>query len=159
MYMKNKPQISLIRFIFLFSFIHFSVSVFAKEADNSTSIRDTSNYFAIGTSRADEKDYAAAIIEFDKAIQLNPEYAEAFMNRGASKMSLGKYKEALIDLNIAITLAINYPEAYKHRGTVKFSLKDTIGAIADISKAIEMEPTTYYTAYQSRAFIKNILKD
>ena len=51
--------------------------------------------------------YTAAIKDVDKAIQLKPDYAEAYLNRGSSKALLNQTWAAKQDLQTALRLAEN----------------------------------------------------
>ena len=53
------------------------------------------------------RQYIAAISDYDKAIQLKPDYAIAYINRGAAKASLNRTSEAKQDLRTALRLAEN----------------------------------------------------
>ena len=47
----------------------------------------------------------AAITDFDEVIRLNPDYAEAYYNRGTAKYTLGRSEEAKSDFQNALGLA------------------------------------------------------
>lgn len=51
-----------------------------------------------------EKDYDNAIFAYNKAIELNPQLAEAYNNRGIIYNSKGQYDLAIIDYNKVIEL-------------------------------------------------------
>ncbi len=51
------------------------------------------------------KQYAKAISDFDRAIQLNPEYVNAYSNRAAAKKAAGDKPGADADLTKIRTLA------------------------------------------------------
>ncbi len=53
-----------------------------------------------------EKDYRAAIADYNKAIELQPDFAEAFFNRGISRLSIGETASGLDDLRKAGELGI-----------------------------------------------------
>lgn len=54
--------------------------------------------------------------DFSKAIQLEPNYPEAYGDRGSCKDYLGNYEGAILDYTKAIKLEPNYKEAYYNRG-------------------------------------------
>lgn len=80
-----------------------------------------------------------AIEEYDKAIRLSPNFAEAYNNRGVAKDELGQYTEAIKDYSKAIELKSDYAEAYNNRANVNSRLGKDIEAIKDYDKAIEIE--------------------
>ncbi len=53
-----------------------------------------------------EKDFRAAIADYNKAIELQPDFAEAFFNRGISRLSIGETTSGLDDLRKAGELGI-----------------------------------------------------
>ncbi len=52
------------------------------------------------------KDYRAALADYDKAIELNPDFAEAYFNRGLTHIFLGNNKQGISDLSKAGELGI-----------------------------------------------------
>lgn len=52
------------------------------------------------------KDYRAALVDYDKAISLNADFAEAYYNRGLTHIFLGNNKQGIADLSKAGELGI-----------------------------------------------------
>ena len=77
-----------------------------------------------GRSKYEQKDYTGAIKDFDKAIELNPNYALAYKNRGDAKYSQEDYEDAIKDYDRAIELDPAYVKAYNNRGNSKRGLKE-----------------------------------
>jgi tetratricopeptide (TPR) repeat protein len=102
--------------------------------------------------------YNDAIYKHTKAIELNPNFAESYYDRGEARLYIEDYEGAIIDFNKAIELDPKYIEAYLNRGYAKGYLQDISGAIADYSIAIALDPN-YEDAYFSRGFAKNFLDD
>jgi tetratricopeptide (TPR) repeat protein/S1-C subfamily serine protease len=94
-----------------------------------------------------------AIIDYDRAISLNPKYAIAYNNRGNAKYALGNKQEAIIDLDRAIILSPRYPGAYNSRCAMKLSLGNKEAAIADCDRAIALSPK-YANPYVGRGNAK-----
>ncbi|MGD1701691.1 tetratricopeptide repeat protein [Dapis sp. BLCC M229] len=44
-------------------------------------------------------DYEKAIADYDRAIQLDPEFVYAYLNRGLTYNDRGEYEKALADFN------------------------------------------------------------
>ena len=57
------------------------------------------NYFYRGNANINHGRYASAVTNFDKAIQLKPDYAEAYYFRGIAKYELKTYEAAISDFD------------------------------------------------------------
>jgi len=79
-----------------------------------------------------------AIEDCDKAIELNPKYAEAYNNRGNGYASLGNYKRAIEDYNKALEINPKYPVAYNNRAGAYWSLENYRQAIEDLKTAARL---------------------
>ncbi len=105
-------------------------------------------------ANTDRDDYDGALTDFNKAIQLNPNYPEAFKNRAYMKMVKLDFDSALTDFNKAIELHPAYAEAFYGRGHANLAKGDSERAIADYTKAIEIKPD-YADAFTFRGFAKS----
>ena len=88
--------------------------------------------------------YADALEDYNKVIELDPNYAEAFSARGDIKGFLQDHAGAIEDCNKAIELNPNYVDAFCIRGTAKLRAKDYRGAIEDFEKAIELGASDFF---------------
>ena len=88
-------------------------------------------FYNSGTLKENLKDYNGAILDYSKAILLNPEYGKAYFNRGLCNSYLQNYLEAIKDYSKSISLNNNLADSYYNRGSAKDDLDDFIGAIAD----------------------------
>lgn len=86
------------------------------------------------------KQYERAIQDYNKAIQLNPNYAVAYNNRGNAYSDLRKYERAIQDFDKAIELKPNYEYAYYWRGWVYEKMKEYKKALEDYNKALKFDP-------------------
>ncbi len=105
-----------------------------------------------------DEDYQGAIENFNQALILNPNDAQAYVNRGNALYENAQnsgnpdeeYKTALKDFNNALKLNPNEAEAYISRGTVRYDIAeyspDAIdkykAAIADFNQAINKNPNS-----------------
>jgi tetratricopeptide (TPR) repeat protein len=83
-----------------------------------------------------------AIDDFNRAVQLFPEYAAVYNNRGNTLMALGVPREAIKDFDRAILLAPGYAAAFNNRAGAALRLGQNADAIRDYTKAIELMPTS-----------------
>ena len=88
-----------------------------------------------------------SIADYDKAIELAPDSADAYNNRGDAYDEMGEYGKAIADYSRAIELEPCYAAAYFNRAYAYGELDDYNKAIADYSKAIELNPTDAQAYY------------
>ena len=81
-----------------------------------------------------------AIKEFSKAIELDPQNADAYDLRASAYVRTGYNKRALSDYNNLIKLCPNDACAYSARGFVYYDLGQDNEASADFKKASELNP-------------------
>ena len=113
-------------------------------------------YLTWGNTKYDLGNYTGAIADYDSAIRLKPDYANAYYNRGLAKDDLGQYFAAIADYDIAIRLNPDYANAYNNRGIVKSNLGQHFAAIADFDIAIRLKPD-HAEAYYNRGLAKGML--
>ena len=89
---------------------------------------------------------------FDKAIQLKPDFALAYSNRGLTKSFLGKYESAIIDHDEAIRLNPHRAEAYYDRAVTKSIHGQYESSLADHNEAIRLKPDYAKCLLRSRTF-------
>jgi Tfp pilus assembly protein PilF len=84
--------------------------------------------------------HRAAVEDFNRAVQLFPEYAPVYNNRGNTLLALGFTEEALRDFERAIALAPGFAAAYNNRASALLKLGRTAEAIEDYTRAIRLAP-------------------
>jgi tetratricopeptide (TPR) repeat protein len=88
---------------------------------------------------------------FTKAIELNPQYVEAYIIRGFTYWRLAEVDKAIQDCNRGIELNPQYAYGYFVRGTVNEWQGKHDTAIQDYNRAIELNPQ-YVEAYSARGW-------
>ena len=91
-----------------------------------------------------------ALADYDKAITLKPDYADAYNNRGILRSEMGDQAGALADYDKAIILKSDYADAYCNRGVLNNNMGNRVDALTDYNKAISLKPD-YVSAYDNRA--------
>ncbi len=109
-----------------------------------------------GAAKLDLGNNQGAILDFDRAININPKFAGAYFNRGNAKSDLGNKQEAIIDFDRAIDINPKFADAYCKRGNAKYKLGDKQEAIIDYDRAIYLNPK-YTEAYSNRGAAKSEL--
>jgi tetratricopeptide (TPR) repeat protein len=75
----------------------------------------TDQYYNEGKNIAKLGQYTDAVTSYDKAIAINPDYAEAWFNRGVTLTYLGRHSEAVTSYDKAIAIKPDYAEAKQER--------------------------------------------
>jgi tetratricopeptide (TPR) repeat protein len=111
-----------------------------------------------GMEKERAKNLSEAKEDYDKAIEINPDYASPYNNRGNVKSKQGDYTGAVKDYDRAIELSWQFVEAHCNRGIAKENLADFTGALEDFDRAIELN-SEYVDAYSRRGHVKERLGD
>jgi tetratricopeptide (TPR) repeat protein len=76
-----------------------------------------------------------ALSDFRKALELNPDFFDAYINSGIAKINLNDYEGAISDFNTAIRLDPSSGLAYYNRGTAYSKINKPAEAEKDLSEA------------------------
>lgn len=95
-----------------------------------------------------------AITDFDEVIELQPDNAKAYYNRGTVYSRKGRHDLAIADFDKAIGLKPDLVEAYNNRGNAYHEKGQHDLAIADFDKAIGLKPDNAL-AYNNRGTAYN----
>lgn len=85
-------------------------------------------------------DSRAAIANYDKAIELNPSYTDAWVRKGITLYNNKEYYEAEVCLNEAVRLSPMLFKAIYNRGKNRMALNNIEGALADFDRAVSIKP-------------------
>jgi formylglycine-generating enzyme required for sulfatase activity/Flp pilus assembly protein TadD len=100
--------------------------------------------FAVHLNRANvhisQGDFFAAVKDFDRVLELDPEFASGFYNRGSAYALLGRYDLAARDYTQVILLSPDHAAAFYNRGSAHAHQLKFKRAIADYEKALELRP-------------------
>ena len=66
--------------------------------------------------KAKMRNPGGAILDFNRAMEINENFVTAYNNRGIIKSELGNYPGALVDFNKALEIDPNYARSYTIRG-------------------------------------------
>lgn len=102
-------------------------------------------------------DFQGAAAQFTKAIEIVPEYADAYLGRGKARLAAGQADAALADFEKAIAIDPTLDLAYTSRGMLWRSRGNSQQALADFTKSIHLHPTA--EAYYQRGLIFQSLDD
>ena len=132
-----------------------------KQAPVTQDTLSAQTYFERGWKKYQSGDYYGALDDYNQAIQIDPQYAIVYTNRGWLKHDkLGDYQGALHDYNLAIQLDPQYALAYNNRGWLKHDLLgDYQGALQDYNLAIQYDSQLILAYINRGTLMYNNLKD
>lgn len=114
-----------------------------------SSLVNAESYVARGKAFAQHRNqYEQAFLAFNKAIDIDSEYAEAYISRGYLSQLNGQYDQAISDYSKAIEIQPQSAAAYINRGDSYIKIGQYDKAILDFNKAIEIKP--HQAAYLNR---------
>ena len=102
---------------------------------------------------------------FDKAIEINPKYVDAWTNKGNAFYNLGRYDEAIIYFDKAIEIDTNYADAWYSKGLCYSFLKKYEESIECFSKVIDLKVNLDWAylcrgeSYYNRGYYIEALED
>jgi tetratricopeptide (TPR) repeat protein len=105
--------------------------------------RDTSNplyYSNLGLSLQALNRCEEALENYDRALRLHPEYADAFFNRGVTLQKLQRLEEAVKSYDRAVAERPDYAEALCNRGVALQELGRFTDAIESYNRALVVRP-------------------
>lgn len=111
---------------------------------------DADALYRRGLKLQEQKRFDEAVISFDQAIALWPDFAEAFCARGIALKGLGKPEAAIASYDRAITLKPDFAQAHYNRGIALQDKGLDDAAVTSYGRAIEVKPD-YARAYAARA--------
>ena len=84
---------------------------------------------------AKSEQHSAAIMDYDTAVRMNPEYPDTYLDRGNTRYAIGDLEEAVKDFSEAIRLNDSWAEAYANRAVVYAEQGNTARSNQDAEKA------------------------
>ena len=111
------------------------------------------------------QNYVSALEYYNHALEINPNSAEAYNNRGLTYYHLNQFTNALSDFSKAIDLDKNFSHAYNNRGMILNSMGQHSQAIPDFDQALKLNPKFAYAlnnrgnAYAAIGKYQNAVQD
>ena len=130
----------------------------AAEAEAKRKVDEPPSALKQGDAAIKSSDFDRAIANFNEAIQLDPENANAFGGRGLAYLGKGDLEQAIADFNRAIRFNPSNASAFNNRGVAYLRKRDYDLAIVDFSEAIRLNPN-YANAFCNRALAKQRSND
>ena len=127
-------------------------------ADEPYTGRSAHEYRELAQAQFREGNYSQAIAYCDRAIDQDPDYIEAYYERGRAKHYNKQYSSAVSDLNKFISQNPDHAEAYSYRAEAKLELGEVDEARADFLVALRLaeESSDWALANQIRLSLDEI---
>ena len=93
-----------------------------------------------GACYSENDQIVLAIEKFQKAIEIKPDYAEAYFNLGVAHQKNDHSMNALYNYEKAIELKHNYPQAHNNLGLINMSLGNLDIAVTSLEWALAYNP-------------------
>jgi len=102
------------------------------------------SFYNNGNTQMSNDKLDLALNSFTDAIQLNPQYANAYLNRGIAKYTSGDFAGAIEDFTTAINLNPESIDAYYDRGLAYYELGEYNKSIRDFNRALIIDSKFSY---------------
>ena len=105
--------------------------------------RKSQLFFELGLLSHADEDYMAALISYDKAVAIEPDFQNAWYNRGYTLNELGMYEQAIASYDQVLAIKPDDDAAWNNRGYALNELGRYEQAIASFNKALAIKPDDY----------------
>jgi len=116
------------------------------------------DFYVRAVSKALAKNYQGAVKDCDQAISLNPNFVDAYVERGAAYYKLGNARGTLQDCNQALRINSQFAPAYYYQGRARYRLGYSQAAIDAYTQAIAYD-STHAQAYYRRGLAHKDLNE
>jgi tetratricopeptide (TPR) repeat protein len=116
-------------------------------------------WFNLGATKMNfEKDYTGAIKDYNTSLQLLPDHADSYINRGFCREQLNDTPGAVSDYETAARLRPGWYEPHVDLATIKHKLGLTKDAIREYDTVLSLSPD-FYQGYNERGALLMELQD
>lgn len=109
---------------------------------------------ALGVEKLNPGAYEEAMAHFNRALQIWPDYGDAYLNRAVAEHDVRQPAAALADLDRALDLDPDSTRAYNERGQIFLENGDAPKAIAEFSRSLRVTPTVEGHYQRGQAYEK-----
>ncbi|KJU87026.1 TPR repeat-containing serine/threonine protein kinase [Candidatus Magnetobacterium bavaricum] len=114
-----------------------------------SSVTNTADaYYNSGVSYYNKKQYSIAIIDYTKAIELNPRYIAAYLNRGTTYYKIKDYDHAVADFSKVIEMNSIHVTAYHNRAFAYIKSGNLHNGCLDMKKACDLKSSDSCNTYR-----------
>jgi tetratricopeptide (TPR) repeat protein len=111
-----------------------------------------------GSLRYENQNFTGATEDFEKALKIRKDYAEAYVNLGTCKYAMKDYPGALADFNQATRFNATLFQAHLNKGNTFNQMGHPEKALNEFNAVLKLNPS-FWQGYQLRGEIKAVLKE
>lgn len=108
-------------------------------------------YLKRGELHHEHAEYAEALADFDRATQLDPEFAPVWLARARTLFAAGQFSRTREALDTFLTRHPNHADAYLLRARAGMKLKQHAEAVADFNRNLALTPEPLPECFLERA--------
>jgi tetratricopeptide (TPR) repeat protein len=116
------------------------------------------DFYKKASAKYSDKEYAAAAVDYTRAIDLHPKSAVLFNNRGLCYTKIEQWDKAEEDFSASIELDPEYKQAYLNLGNLYLNKVTYNKALLAYDNALRID-SNYYVVYAKRAYAAFYLND
>ncbi|MBN1143082.1 MAG: tetratricopeptide repeat protein [Bacteroidales bacterium] len=135
-----------------------AVIILAACLSNSLNAQNARQFYKTGLTFVEAGNHKDAIDQFTKALAIDPEYAQAYVERARSYEAIGELQHTADDLKRALTFELKEPELYFDAARVNFALANYKDALELANKSIALNKKSE-PAFRLLARIQMALED
>ncbi|MCH7985996.1 MAG: tetratricopeptide repeat protein [Acidobacteria bacterium] len=102
--------------------------------------KEGTSFYNLGVGLANKGQFDDAIVAYNKALQIKPDFPKALNNLGIALARKGQFDEAIAALNKALQIKPDFPEALNNLGIALARKGQLDEAIAAYNKALQLRP-------------------
>lgn len=129
-----------------------------QSVETPTISTNTDDFFKSGLNNFSRGEYRSAIEDFNQALRINPNLADAYHYRAMSRYYKGDRLGAIKDYSQLIRINPQNAEAYSNRGLMQAELGERWGAMQDYNQALQID-AKHIKTYLNRSLMRLELED
>lgn len=124
-----------------------------KEPDYNDADFQKRDLYNKGRNQMSNEKFLDAIRSFELAIRIDPQFVEAWVEKGYAHFHLGEYSVAISAYNRAIELDVENGPAWNLKGLAYYKMKNYEKAIECCEKAIDIDPNDGMSWYNKACYL------
>jgi tetratricopeptide (TPR) repeat protein len=124
-----------------------------KEQDYNDSDFQKRDLYNKGRNQMSNEKFLDAIRSFELAIRIDPQFVDAWVEKGYAHFHMGEYSVAISSYNRAIEMDVENASAWNLKGLAYYKMKNYEKAIESCEKAIDINPSDGMSWYNKACYL------